>query len=86
MVFFLLNVSLYGRHFQPIIQTLLFAKYLHRFCYWFESEWLGRSLIPKKKCLESFFLIVVDFWVLSKREENTAEHIIMNKALDVVDL
>ena len=35
------------------------------------------KLIPKKS--RKFFIIAVDFWVLRKRDENTAEHVIMKK-------
>ena len=72
MVFFHLNVSLYGRR---IIEALLFAKHLHRFCFWF--EWLAK--LNSKNSLESFLSLPSIFGYLGKETKNTAEHLIMNK-------
>ena len=50
--------------FQRIIQTLFFAKHLHRFCCWFyfnETKFQNKS--------RKFFIIAVDFWVLRNRDD-----------------
>ena len=53
-----------GQTFQRIIQTLFFAKHLHRFCCWFyfnETKFLNKS--------RKLFIIAVDFLVLRNRDD-----------------
>ena len=76
MVFFLVNVSLYGRLFNESFRLY----YLRNIFTAFAVGLSGQKLNSKNA--RKIFIIAVDFWVLStydKETKNTDEHIIMKK-------